>query len=568
MTRFLQKTTFVLLLSGMSLLTNAQQKTTDTLKKNMLMLSNLEPVETLEISREIDMPAKGAIYLENIYGNVIIKTWNQQKVKIATSVSYTGKNTLTSDEWLNKINLSLKKVGNSVKIKSGLINIGNAYYVTDNNIVINQSQNKVPYLVYKGDGQSIVGDISKTKRDITITIPVDCKLDIESKYGDVTLPNNLEELTIELSNGNLDGENMGKLSLRCKYANITVGDIKNAELEITNGQFLANNITDLDLDCKNSSVEMATVKNAVIRSTNDEVEMEEVGQLSGRKNYGNLRITQLNKSIDLEGVNADVKIRNVGSEVSLIKLNDRYADIRIPLRNMKNYSVDFTGLYSAVYGSFEKKIVNVTADPNASITITGTLNSSAARGTGFSSNTNATQSYITSVGSLGNLSVVGTVNTTQPVTHVSGKGEEVYQGALAQGVTSIAGVNNLTITGVSGRIEGGTFVPNNKGLTNINVPGVKAGGNFHGQLSSGTEVAGTIVGATTPMRQIETGNGTLVASTIPMGQVVRGTLSPSPYITSVNANLNDTPSSFVAKVGDGKGLKVDIKCQNCTVDLK
>ncbi|MDE3251931.1 MAG: hypothetical protein KGO92_03930 [Bacteroidota bacterium] len=517
------------------------------------MLSNLQPVETLMLTKEIDMPAKGAIYIENIYGNVIIKTWNQQKVKIATSVSYTGKNTLSSDEWMEKINLSLKKVGNSVKIKSGNVNVGNTYYSTDNSLTITPSQNNVPYLLYRGaNGQTITGGINnKTKRDITITLPADSKLDIESKYGDVTLPNNLDELTIDLANGNLDAENMGKLSLRCKYANITVGDIKNAELEITNGQFLANNISDLDLDSKNSSVEMAAVKNVVIRSTNDEVEMEEVGQLSGRKNYGNLRITQLNKSMDLEGVNADVKIRNVGSEVSLIKLNDRYADIRIPLRNVKNYSVDFTGLYSAVYGSFEKKVVNVTADPNASITVTGTLNRNAAAGTGFSSNRNETQPYITYMGTLHNLTVTGSPETTQSVSTVNKNSEVVVTGFPSQGVTSKIEVNNLTITGVKGRLEGGTFVPNTNGLTNITVPGVSAGGNFHGQLSSGTAVAGTIVGATTPM-----------------GQVVRGTLSPSTYISSVNANLNDTPSSFVAKVGDGKGLKVDIKCQNCTVDLK
>lgn len=552
MNPILQKTTIALFFTGMAFLTNAQKKTTDSLKLNIGTLSNLEAVETLVLSKEIDMPAKGAIYIENMYGNLIIKTWNQQKVKIATTVSYTGKNTLSSDEWMEKINLSLKKVGNSVKIKSGNASIGNSYYAVDNSIAVNPAQNSVPYLVFKGNnGQTFIGGVNnKTKRDITITLPVDSKLDIESKYGDVTLPNNVEELTIDLTNGNLDAENMGKLSLRCKYANITVGDIKNAELEITNGQFLANNISDLDLDSKNSSVEMAAVKNVVIRSTNDEVEMEEVGQLSGRKNYGNLRITQLNKSIDLEGVNADVKIRNVGTEVSLIKLNDRYADIRIPLRNMKNYSVDFTGLYSAVYGSFEKKTVNVTADPNASITVTGTLNRSTANGSGSSNNTNTTQPYITSVGTLKHLSVTGNVESNQSYAGVNRNSAGVVTGFTTQVVTSKVDASNLTITGVKGTIEGGTFVQYNNGLTNLNIPGVSAGGNFHGVLSSGTV------------------NGTIVANTIPNERIYRGVPSSPSFTSSYNANLNDTPSSFVAKVGDGKGLKVDIKCQNCTVDLK
>jgi len=31
---------------------------------------------------------------------------------------------------------------------------------------------------------------------------------------------------------------------------------------------------------------------------------------------------------------------------------------------------------------------------------------------------------------------------------------------------------------------------------------------------------------------------------------------------------NNSPSHFTASGGDGKGLKIDIKCQNCTVDFK
>ena len=30
----------------------------------------------------------------------------------------------------------------------------------------------------------------------------------------------------------------------------------------------------------------------------------------------------------------------------------------------------------------------------------------------------------------------------------------------------------------------------------------------------------------------------------------------------------DNESNFIAKVGEGKGLKIDMSCQNCTVDFK
>jgi hypothetical protein len=77
--------------------------------------------------------------------------------------------------------------------------------------------------------------------------------------------------------------------------------------------------------------------------------------LQGRKNYGNLRITKLTKSIEMDGTNADVKVRNILAGVEVIKFNNKYADIRLPLKNLKNYTVNYNGPYSNVYANFERK---------------------------------------------------------------------------------------------------------------------------------------------------------------------------------------------------------------------
>ncbi|MFX8542990.1 hypothetical protein ABTM06_19990, partial [Acinetobacter baumannii] len=85
---------------------------------------------------------------------------------------------------------------------------------------------------------------------------------------------------------------------------------------------------DLDLDTKYSSVDIDVVKKLNFRSTNDEYELEEVATAEGSKNYGNLRITKLTGSLDLTGTNADLKIRNIEANVSSIKIDNKYADLR------------------------------------------------------------------------------------------------------------------------------------------------------------------------------------------------------------------------------------------------
>ncbi len=315
-----------------------------------------EDLKSKEVSKEVSVPKGGEIYIENASRNIIIKTWDQPKVKVTTTVYYDGESKLTDEEWLEKLNLSLKTLGSSVKVKSGSIG-GSSFYSSGSGAFTyygpGGSGNGVA--VFNGTGQN-VGTKANTKRIVTVTIPAGSKLDLESKYADVSVPAGILDASIDIANGNLEAENLGKLVLRSRYSNVTVGDVKNAEIEFTNGRFSAKTINDLDIESKYSTIEMAAADKVVMRSTNDEYELEEAGDIRGRKSYGNLRITKLNNSIDIEGSNADIKIRKTGSALNQIKIDDKYADIRIPLRDVKNYSVDFTGGYSSVYGNFEKKV--------------------------------------------------------------------------------------------------------------------------------------------------------------------------------------------------------------------
>lgn len=323
-----------------------------------------EDLKSKEVSKEVAVPKGGEIYIENASRNIVLKTWDQPKVKVTTTVYYDGESKLSDDEWLEKANLSLKTLGSSVKVKSGTIGGSYSYSSGGGMTFYGSTGRSSGVAVFNGGGQNI-GTKSNLKRVVTVTIPAGSKFELESKYADVSLPANIGEANIEITNGNLEAENINKLILRSRYSNVSIGDVKTAEVEFNNGRFSAKSIADLDIDSKYSTIEMASVTKLVMRSTNDEYELEEADDVRGRKSYGNLRITKLNNAIDVEGSNADIRIRKTGTTLSLVKIDDKYADIRIPLRDVKNYSVDFAGGYSSVYGNFEKKAVTEKEEPKA-----------------------------------------------------------------------------------------------------------------------------------------------------------------------------------------------------------
>lgn len=415
--------------------------------------SKLPALKPREIIQEIAMPKGGEIYIENRSIALQVKTWDQPKVKLVTIVDVAKESPLTDAECFERIGISLKALGSSVKIKSNSSALGSGFGYSRNFKV---STEPLTVVGYPNQNSARYGSVvrydnflKEQKRTLIIYVPSGSKMDIESNYADVQLPTGIGDVLLDITSGNLEAENLNKLRLRSKYSNANVRDIKEAEIEFSNGRFTANNIDDLDIESKYAAIEMASAKKIKMVSTNDEFEVEDAGEISGRKNYGNLRITRLTGSLEMDGSNADIKVRNVGSNVKFIKVDNRYADIRIPLRDTKNYAVDFLGNYSTVYTDFEKKPVDVTEADVAAL----------------ARNTSSTPLHI----------------ATRPA-----------NGAIAVTTVPAAPAQN-------------------------------------GQLATAGKLNGTYL---------------------------------------LNRSGSSTPVKFTGTVGDGKGLKIDMKCQNCTVDFK
>ncbi len=508
---------------------------------NGTSIITLQLQKVKEISREVAMPKNGEVYIENHSRNIVVKIWDQPKVKIITTVQYDGENSFTEDEWFEKANVSLKILGSSVKIKAGLVNNLSAYTTNLTNVTTNGLTEVIAT-------EHPLSSTKSPKKLVTVYLPAGSKIDIESKYSEITLPANIGDVNVDISNGNLDTDNLGKCILRSKYAIVNMGDIKTAEIEFTGGRFIAKNIDDLDIDSKYSTIELALAKKAVIRSTNDEYEFEEVGEISGQKNYGNLRITRLLQKIELEGANADIKIRNISPSVSLIKIDDKYADIRLPVKNTKNYSVDFTGAYSAVYGNFEKKIPLTLKLSNLN-TVSDRIVSDTGLVPRTSGSVNTGKNNINTLGNLTAITVEGRplpTGVTGTITGGTFSGSlSSYRAEPAQAITSLGNLTNLTVSGV---------------VTPAN-----------GQISITTSPmnAINITGYGTAVQNGNTVNGVRTADTYrtPTGIITGGTYVPFNRAYSY-AGDNDTPTKFTASVGDGKGLKIELKCPNCTVDFK
>ncbi len=302
------------------------------------------------LQKEISVSKNAQIKISNTSRNLNIISWNEDKVKVVIT-GYSKVDAASIEDKLEKLGITIRQLGTMLNIS---IKEGDYSNVSINENGINIESEEGTVVIDSVHGMKI--EKSSVKKSITMYVPQSSKLGVNSKYGNVSFKNEFKQLNLDITNGNADLEKVGSLLLTSKYANFTGGDIEDAEIDFINGNLTINNLNKGELDTKYSNVEIAAVKTISFSSTNDEYELDEAADVKGTKNYGNFRIGKLTGAIEMMGTNADIKIRNVAASVTSIKFDDKYADIKVPLKSLKNYSVKFAGAYSTVYANFD--IVN------------------------------------------------------------------------------------------------------------------------------------------------------------------------------------------------------------------
>ena len=297
------------------------------------------------LQKVISVTKNSSIKISATNRNVNVISWNEDKVKVVFVGVAADPSSV--DDKMDKLGVMIHQLGNNlnIMIKEGDYSSINSMNDFDQDNVTSSPDN--------GSSKPSTMHSLKDKKSITIYVPQADKIKLDSRFGNISFTNYFPSLNLDITNGSVDAEKIGSLLLSSRYANFSATDIDNAEVDFINGNLTINNINRAALDTKYSTIEIASVKDLTMSSTNDEYILDEVNEVIAVKNYGNFRIGKLSGNIELNGINAEVKIRNIASTVSKIKIDNKYADIRLPLKSIKNFNINYAGPYSNISAPFD-----------------------------------------------------------------------------------------------------------------------------------------------------------------------------------------------------------------------
>jgi len=278
----------------------------DTLKTRPTTVVDTRNLVRKTLSQEISLKKALDVYV-TMGGLLTVKTWNENKVKLETALWIEGNNELTDEKWLDKLGITAQLLRDSVKVNTRQTEI----YLYENGVnritTINYDRNRsLNEAVFYGNG-SFRG-IVNSNREITLYVPSASKLAIENKYGLLALVNNINDITIINTNGEINAADIGNLELRSSSGRFIAGVIKNGNINISHGRLYLKELSKGILNTAYNTIEIEKAGTIQLNSASDDIDINEAGSIIGMKSYGTLQVS-LSGNVDLQGVNSRIKLK-------------------------------------------------------------------------------------------------------------------------------------------------------------------------------------------------------------------------------------------------------------------
>jgi len=272
--------------------------------------------KTTELVKEFDVNSDATIILHNKNGNVVIDTWDQNKVEFIATITVKAKDESNMQKVVDAF-ISMKIEGNR-----NVVDINTRFYESSQGTFGNKYKLKL-----------ITGEKAEIKdysTEYVLTVPKTVKLSIENKYNDVLIDDMDGETVLNIYDGGLTAGNFSNtLKLNLRYSEAHIKSTGPATFEIYDSDLVLENVEgDLDISSKYSTISGRNANNVYIDSYDDDIYLQDLQELEGSCRYSNIET----------GNQADVKLEMYDSYLKAVKVNDvriksKYSQFKIGSAN-------------------------------------------------------------------------------------------------------------------------------------------------------------------------------------------------------------------------------------------
>lgn len=331
---------------------------------------------TKTINREFSTSADGTTALYNRYGDINVKTWQSNTVKINVTIVVNAKSQRDAEEGFKNINVNFMNTWGYVKAET----------------IIAESMN---YGAGNWWPKKTCGDDFKINYEVWM--PAASQLDLKNKYGNAWVAAMKGKLIAEIRFGELRAEAVSNdADINIANGKVWLAQVNNLSGQASYTELNVAEANDIQLDTKYSETKVDKAKNLRITSKYDDFNFGVVEELRLQTKYANLRsntirsafITAQYSTMDFatvrDGMDADIvygtlDIDALSRNFSKVNVVGKYTGVTVAVERGAAYRFDAEVDYADAHVPHSATVKN-RSDSGDRETVQGYLGSESAKG--------------------------------------------------------------------------------------------------------------------------------------------------------------------------------------------
>lgn len=255
--------------------------------------------------------------INNIYGNVVFETIQENKIQVSGEISSKSTNFDKAAKRLGQVMLYKSNDSNKVIIKTIILKKNFENYDKNNRITVNY----------------------------VIKIPLYLKLSIVNKYGNIVFKEHHGKLNIDLFTGNLKAEILlfpetQPLSvIKTKFSDVNIGKCNWGKLDCSSSTINIGTSKSLIIATDKSKVNIDICNILYCSGVNDVYNIKRIGKIEMNSKKTKLTIDELENSVNFTGEEKPILIKHISANFSSVKIKNKQANVYVRIDDNASYKV-------------------------------------------------------------------------------------------------------------------------------------------------------------------------------------------------------------------------------------
>jgi len=311
---------------------------------------NGKHTKTKTVSKEFTVSASATLDLDNKYGGIDIKTWDQNKVTLEIIITTNSNKESKAQDRLDEINIEFENTNSLVAVKTKIEKSNNWNWGNNNNVSMD-----IQYIVRMPKSNDLVVDMDYG--DVSID-KLDGKANFNVDYGKLfagELSNNTNNINLDYSNGS------------------TIDYLKNADINTDYSTIEIDRAGNIDLVADYSTTTIQQAHDVTFNLDYGNLTIENANSIEGNSDYTNFKFGKIADRLVIKADYGNLKVAEMGTDFSFVDIDTEYIGVKIGVSSNCSFKLNAQTQYGSINTPSDMKITHQ-LEKNTSSEIEGTFN--------------------------------------------------------------------------------------------------------------------------------------------------------------------------------------------------